>query len=77
MAWEAMKVLYHLLAVNPASTLREDNSIRIIIWSFSPMAILHICGIVTIPIQDISALVLPATVCFYIMNQVSIRVKAM
>ena len=72
-----MKVLYHLLAVNPASTLREDNSIRIIIWNFSKMAILHICGMITIPIQDISALALPATVYFYITNQASIRVKAM
>ena len=72
-----MRILYHLSVASPASILKEDNSIRIIIWNFSPMAILRIYGIITTLIQDISALALQATVCFYIMNQASIRVKAM
>jgi hypothetical protein len=72
-----MKILYHLLVASPVSILKEDNSIRIIIWNFSQMAILHIYGTIIILIQDISVLAPPATVCFYIMNQASIRVKAM
>ena len=77
MALDTMKVLYNLLVENPVSILKEDNSIRIIIWNFFPMAILHIYGMITIPIQDISALVLQETVYFYIMNQASILVKTM
>ena len=77
MALDTKIVLYHLLVENPVSILKEDNSIRIIIWNFFPMAILHIYGMITIPIQDISALVLQETVYFYIMNQASILVKTM
>ena len=72
-----MEILYHLLVASPVSILKEDNSIRIIIWNFSQMVILHIYGTITTLIQDISALVLPVTACLYIMNQESIRVKPM
>ena len=41
------------------------------------MAILHIYGMITIPIQDISELALQETVYFYIMNQASFLVKTM